>query len=88
MKTRNHIVPLLSAVVAAILACPARADTQAELDAALKKIDPKVVRPRYPRQGKMMVRAGLPHGFPAKATITFTTTDGKHTATCEVGVTN
>ncbi len=53
----------------------------------LKEIDPAVVRPTYPREGKIMVHAGLPHRFPAKATITFTSTDGKHTATCEVTVT-
>jgi uncharacterized protein YjdB len=35
-----------------------------------------------------MVHAGLPHAFPGKATITFTSTDGRHTATCEVMVTN
>jgi uncharacterized protein YjdB len=34
----------------------------------------------------MLVHAGLPHQFPAKAKITFTSTDGKHTATCEVGI--
>jgi len=53
----------------------------------LKEIDPTVVRPRYPREGKIMVHAGLPHRFPSRATITFTSTDGKHTATCEVTVT-
>jgi uncharacterized protein YjdB len=53
----------------------------------LKEIDPTVARPSYPREGKMMVHAGLPHRGSAKATITFTTTDGKHTATCEVKVT-
>jgi hypothetical protein len=53
----------------------------------LKEIDPTVVRPSYPREGKVMVHAGLPHGGSAKATITFTSTDGKHAANCEVKVT-
>jgi hypothetical protein len=51
------------------------------------KIDSSVVRPAYPRDGKINVHAGLPHGFPGKGIITFTSTDGKHTATCEVTVT-
>jgi len=52
----------------------------------LKEIDPSVVRPRYPREGKMMVHAALPHRFPARTTVTFTSTDGRHTATCKVQV--
>lgn len=50
----------------------------------LKDIDPTVVRPVYPRQGRIMVHAGLPHSFPAGAVITFTSTDGRHIATCKV----
>ena len=53
----------------------------------LKEVDPTVVRPSYPRGGKIMVHAGLPHRFPGKAAITLTSTDGKHTATCKVTVT-
>jgi hypothetical protein len=53
----------------------------------LKQVDPAMVRPAYPKQGKIMVHAGLPHRFPGKATITFTSTDGKLTATSEVTVT-
>lgn len=49
------------------------------------EINPSVVKPEYSREGKIMVHAGMPHGAP-KATITFTTTDGKHTATCKVKV--
>lgn len=52
----------------------------------LKEIDPTVVRPVYPRGGKIMVHAGLPHAVPVTTTITFTSTDGKHVATCEVKV--
>jgi len=47
------------------------------------EINPSVVKPEYSREGKIMVHAGMPHGAP-KATITFITTDGKHTATCKV----
>jgi len=53
----------------------------------LDKIDPSKVRPSYRREGKIMIHAGNPQNLPANATITFTSTDGKHTATCEVTVT-
>jgi uncharacterized protein YjdB len=52
----------------------------------LKKIDPTTVRPTYPREGKITIQAGLPHRVPAQATVVFTSTDGKHQATCEVEV--
>ncbi len=49
------------------------------------EIDPEEKRPVYSAEGSIMVHAGAPHRDP-KATITFTTTDGKHTASCEVKV--
>jgi hypothetical protein len=54
----------------------------------LREVDPAVLRPTYPREGRIMVNAGMPHKFPNKYTIVFTSTDGKHKATCEVEVTN
>ena len=53
----------------------------------LDKIDPSKERPSYRREGKIMIHAGNPQNLPAKTTITFTSTDGKQTATCEVTVT-
>ena len=53
----------------------------------LDKIDPSKVRPSYRREGKIMIHAGKSQNLPAKTTITFTSTDGKHTATCEVTLT-
>ena len=50
------------------------------------KIDPAVKRPGYSTEGKIMVHGASPWPHD-KATITFTSTDGKHTATCEVTVT-
>ncbi len=54
----------------------------------LKEIDSTVVRPTYQRVGKITIQAGLPHRPPGKATVVFTSTDGKHQATCKVEVTN
>jgi uncharacterized protein YjdB len=54
----------------------------------LKEIDSTVVRPTYQRGGKITIQAGLPHRPPGKATVVFTSTDGKHQATCKVEVTN
>ena len=52
----------------------------------LKEIDPTTVRPTYPREGKITIHGGLPHRVPATATVVFTSTDGRHKATCEVEV--
>ena len=52
----------------------------------LDLIDPSKGKARYRREGTTLVHAGLPHRVPAKAIVSFTTTDGHHQAKCEVTV--
>jgi hypothetical protein len=49
------------------------------------KIDPAANRPGYSAAGKVMVHGASPWPHDT-ATVTFTSTDGKHTATCKVKV--